>query len=534
MGNEFEGSVTHTNFKPILQSNLISHFFICGTGGNALVPVMVNDSTIQWKSTTPIIPPKSKFIKRKLKEESLIIVDDTSGKFHMAIDPLFNFEFGKDLASTDSFPEKLYKNTRGILVRGDIGKDFSFETSFLENQATFVKYIDDYIKSTDTLFPNAINYQYHVIPGQGRSKAFKLNGYDFGFSSGYASYSPNEHFNFQVGHGKHFVGDGYRSLLLSDNSFNYPYLRITTSFWKLQYTNLYTVFMNLTDGGATTPPNTERLFQKKAASFQFLSWNVHERIQLGFFQGLVWEATDTRNRMCLDLSYFDPFIFGNALQFGLGGAHNVVLGSTLKLKITKSISLYGQYLADEFSRDGSGSLHNKTGIQAGFKYFDVFKIRNLHLQLEYNQVRPYTYAHKNTAQSFSHYNQPLAHPLGANFSEMIVFLNYRIGDFFTEFRYSIATVGKDSTGANYGNSIFNSDNTAVYGFNSNVNKQNQGIKTEINYLDFKIGYLINPCTNMNVVMGITMRDETSDYTQNQTRFIYVGLRTSLANHYYDF
>ncbi|MEW6469147.1 MAG: hypothetical protein AB1458_09495 [Bacteroidota bacterium] len=534
----------HTGFKPYLERDINQAYGgdICGVY-RYNIPMMIvshdfnkgadtSYTNIYTNKYDSAYTPSKSWLHRKIKTENLFIVKDTSDKFILTIDPLFNFEFGKDLE--DSSGEKLYKNTRGILVRGDIGSQFSFESSFLENQATFVQYIDDYIIGTDTLFPNDINYQYRVIPGQGRSKTFKLNGYDYGFASGYVSYSPGEHFNFQLGHGKHFVGDGYRSLLLSDNAFNYPYLRITTSFGRLQYTNLYTVFMNLTDGGVTTPPFTERLFQKKAASFQFLSLNLHKSVQLGFFQGLIWQASDARNEMRLDASYFNPLIFVSAVQYGLDGAHNVVLGSTLKIKIANTLSLYGQYLADDLSKDGRGSLHNKTGFQAGLKYFDLFTIKNLHLQLEYNQVRPYTYAHKKTSQNYSHYNQPLAHPAGTNFREAAAILNYRIGDFFSEIRYVSRQAGRDSAGAHFGGNIFSSDNTAFYGYNSTVNDQNQGLRLNVSYLDLRLGYLVNPVTNLNLVLGASLRTASLAGAENQSAFIYVGFRTSLANYYYDF
>lgn len=489
--------------------------------------------TIKQIDKNDSLRKKTSFIKRKLKKENLIIVSDTTDKFYLTVDPLFNFEFGKDLASTDTFPEKLYKNTRGILIRGDIGKKFSFESSFLENQAVFVKYIDDYIQSTDTAFINTSYYPYHVIPGQGRAKVFKKNGYDFGFASGYISYSPSSHFNFQIGTGKHFVGDGYRSLLLSDNAFNYPFARVTTSFGKFQYTNLYTSFMNLTDGGVKTPPGTERLFQKKAGSFQFLSWNIHKRIQLGFFNGLIWRASDSMNNQCLRLSYASPIIYTSALTEGLNGTNNVLLGATLKIKITNSISVYGQFMMDEFSSI-KNSLHNKTGFQAGAKYFDLFGAKNLHLQLEYNQVRPYSYAQKKPEQSYTHYNQSLTHPLGTNFKEAIVFLNYRIGDFFTQAKINYAIIGKDSIGRNYGNTIFKSDNNAFYGINSTINKMGQGVKTTLQIIDFHIGYLVNPSTNFNILVGISNRSSISEIENSQTNYVYFGIRTSLSNVYYDF
>lgn len=449
---------------------------------------------------------RSLFI-RKLKKESLFIIRDTADKFLLAIDPLFTFEYGKD--QFDSY----YKNTRGVLFRGDIGSGFSFESSFYENQATFVEYIK---KFNDT---------YLVVPGQGRWKKFKENGYDFAMASGYISYSPGKHFNFQVGHGKHFVGDGYRSLLLSDNAFNYPFARITSTFGKVQYTNVYAVLMNLTDGGVNTPPGTERLFQKKAASFQFLNWNIHKQMQLALFQGLIWQASDTMNRQHLNLAYASPVIYTAAISEGLAGSNNVLLGATLKLKITRTLSMYGQYMLDE---TGLGSNeHLKNGIQIGIKYFDVATIKNLHLQLEVNGASPYAYSAKDPAQSYSHYNQALAHPLGSNFNEGIALLNYRIGDFFTQLKINYANTGIDYSNDNYGNNIFLSDTSNIpIGYNWS--------ERQLTIYDFQIGYLINPSTNLNIIAGISNRSSVSPIENSQTNFMYFGIRTSLTNVYYDF
>jgi hypothetical protein len=466
---------------------------------------------------------------RKFKKENLFIVNDSADKFHIAVDPLFNFVF-------DNRGEALYKkipisvNTRGFLVRGSIGEKLAFESSFYENQATYAKYIDNYIASTNNLFPQSANYSYDVIPGQGRAKKFKTNGYDFAMASGYVSYLPVKYINIQVGHGKHFVGDGYRSLLLSDNSFNYPYARITTTFKNIQYTNLYTSFMNLTDGGVKTPSNTERLFQKKVGSFQMLSVNLWKHLQLGLFQGMIWQAADSTNQQHLNFNTFNPLIGVNAFQYGLKNKNNVLLGSTFKLKITESVSLYGQCMLDEI---GSG-IHNKYGYQLGFKYYDLFTIKNLHLQTEYNTVRPYAYASANPQQNYSHYNQSLANPLGANFKEFIGIINYRIKDFFVEGKINYFTKGMDSNSFNNGGNVFKSDNT----FSGNQNLSNvyttQGVKTTVTFQDVHFGYLINPVTNLNVVIGLLNRFETINKTNNNTQFVYLGIRTSMSNFYYDF
>ena len=470
---------------------------------------------------------------RKIKKESLFIIHDTADKFHLAIDPVFNFEGGKDLADTSG--EKLYKNTRGVLVRGSIGEKFAFETSFYETQATYAKYIDSYIASTNKLFPQTANYQYDVIPGQGRAKKFRKNGYDYAMASGYVSYSPCKMVNIQVGHGKHFVGDGYRSLLLSDNSFNYPYARITTTYKNIQYTNLYTSFMNLSDGGVKTPPHVERLFQKKIGSFQFLSANLFHRLQLGLFQGMIWEAADSNNRQHANFNTFDPLIGVNSLVYGLHNTNNVLLGATFKLKITNSISLYGQYMLDDvYSKEGRGDIRKKYGYQAGFKYFDLFTIKNLHIQAEYNSVRPYAYAAENTFQSYTHFNQALAHPLGANFNEAVGFINYRFKDFFIQLKANYIVKGNDSLANNFGGNIFKSDNSFPISQKLENIETTQGLKTTIIYQDIHIGYLVNPSTNFNIVVGITNRIERTEKMQSNSQFVYLGIRTSLSNFYYDF
>src|ERR1700722_12190553 len=168
--------------------------------------------------------------------------------------------------------KKYYQITRGLLIQGDIGSKFSFSSTFWENQASYPYYIRQFINES------------YVVPGNGRPKGFGTNGYDFSMSEAYLSFSPSNHFNFQFGYGKNFVGDGYRSLLLSDNSFAYPYLRVTTTFWHLQYTNLYTIFMDPFADAATTVGNVEGLIQRKAGAFQYLSWNIIPQVEWGLFQ----------------------------------------------------------------------------------------------------------------------------------------------------------------------------------------------------------------------------------------------------------
>jgi hypothetical protein len=509
----------HSGFRPAIE-NSDKHFLSECSFRNSIDVAKQLDSNY-------VLPPRSKWLKRKLKQESFIIVNDTSDKFHLTIDPLFNFQLGRGDDGIKN--QNYYNNTRGFILRSDIGKQFSFESSFYENQSTFPSYIADY---ADT---------FKIVPGQGRWKKFKSNGFDYAMASGYVSYTPSKHINLQLGTGKHFIGDGYRSLLLSDNAFNYPYLRITTTFGKFQYTNMYAVFMNLNKGTSVASLGTEALFQKKAASFQYLSWNIHKRVQFGLFQGLIWEASDSRNRQNLNLNYFNPVIFTNAFVYSLNNTNNILLGSTLKVKILKNNYVYGQYILDGY--DVTGSIFNKQGFQIGLKGFDLFTAKNLNVLVEYNQVLPYTYAHVSPEQSYSHYNQPLAHPLGANFKEFSGILSYRYKDFICRAKLVYALVGKDNdpnaphaffpypSYSTVGNNIFISDASAVNGLNSTNNYQNQGEETTIINIDLSLSYIVNPINNMQITAGFNYID---GHTNVPLTLVYFSFKTSLSNIYYDF
>jgi hypothetical protein len=486
--------------------------------------------------TKPFIPLRDrskKWFLRKLTEESLIVVKDSADKFNLTVDPLLQFEAGTDFA--DRTHEVQYKNTRGFLVRGNIGEQFVFESSFYENQAVYPDYIDKYIIATDNLFPQTSNYDYNVIPGQGRSKKYKQNGYDYSMASGYISWSPGKHLNIQAGHGKHFVGDGYRSLLLSDNAYNYPYARITTSWKNFQYTNLYASFINLTNGGASSPAFVERLFQKKTASFQMLSGTFFRRLQLGIFQGMIWEAADTNNSQHLSFNTFNPVIGVNSGVFGLDHSNNILLGATWKIKVLKSISLYGQFVLDEiYDANDGAETSRKNGYQVGMKYHNVFTLRNLNFQIEYNTVRPYTYAADNAYQSYTHYNQALAHPMGANFTEAVGFVNYIFKGFFIQLKGIYAQKGVDTLNRNFGGNVFRPSGTFPISQKLDNVHTLGGLKTTITYQDIQFGYLVNPVTNLNLYIGFTNRFETTYKGTVGTQLIYFGLRTSLTNSYFDF
>ena len=497
----------------------------------AFRPLRINDirRVVLPDTAAGIHEPQFKFARswagKRIFNEHLLYVDSAS--FQLYLDPLFNFEFGKDQLTKNN----TYTNSRGLQVFGNIGKQFSFYTCVWENQARFVNYVDSFVTKQN------------VVPAQGRVKPFGTGGYDYAWVAGYISYSLSRFFNFQAGNDRQFIGDGYRSLLLSDNAFNFPYLKITTTLWKLRYTNLFTAFQNV--GSASN--SGLGAYQKKYASFHHLSLNLGKRFNLGLFEGIVWQSVDTTGqRRHFDVNYLNPVIFFRPLEFSLGSPDNALIGMNFKWIFLKNNILYGQLLLDEFSlhelKARSGWWGNKYGFQLGIKVFNVFYLKGLSLQSEFNWVRPYTYGHSAATQTYTHFAQPLAHPLGANFRESVNFIRYRYRRFSVEAKLLLAQYGADTLNtqgkmSNVGQNIFLATSEAfnqpssvphIYG-----NNMLQGFKNTIVFTDLSIAWLINRKTNMRVELGISRRMQSNERGSKNTNWVFVGIKTALPNRYYD-
>ena len=448
---------------------------------------------------------------RKLRSEHLITVDKDD--FHLAIDPLFDFSVSKEKGQK----KNLFTNTRGAQIFGAIGKQFTFYTGFYETQATFPEYLKTKIKTTD------------VVPGQGKVKLLEGGGFDYGMAFGGVSYTPSKYFNVQLAHDKNFIGDGYRSLLLSDNSFNYPFLKLTADVWRFKYTVLYAEFIDL-----YSPHDPDLGYRKKYGTFHYLDIKIGKPLYFGFFEAVIWKS-DSLGARNFELSYLNPVIFLRPVEGSLDSPDNMLLGANVRWKISDHTSFYGQLLLDEFKlneiKNGNGWWANKQAFQLGLKTFSFARIRNLNLQAEINFVRPFTYQHRSTLQNYAHYNQALAHPLGANFIEEVILIDYRWKHWYANTKIISAVIGYDTAGMNFGSNIFS--NYFTYQ-NEYGNYILQGLRTNLLYYELKFGYTVNPLYNFCVELGIAVRDIKNDLGGEKTMLITFGIRTNLINKYYDY
>ncbi|AQG81817.1 hypothetical protein [Spirosoma montaniterrae] len=405
------------------------------------------------------------------------------------VNPVLHLGLGMESVSRQTEPvssnrQELFVNTRGLEVRGTIGKKLGFYSFFSDNQAILPAYIQDYgltYSGSSGLGGSA--------PGEGFTKRFGTYGVDYLSARGYITFNALKVINVQFGHDKNFFGNGYRSLFLSDNSPQYLFMKFSTRLGKrFQYTNLFTHLQNtqveLRAGEDLIPP--------KFMAVHHLSVNVSDHINFGVFEAEVF----SRDRV--DLSYLNPVILYRYVESHLGSADNAFIGIDVKANFLSHFLVYSQLMLDEFRLGdlmaGKGSWTNKFAFQVGGKYIDAFNVPNLDLQVEMNLARPYTYAHEasptvNAGQTnYAHYSQPLAHPLGSNFAEGIGIVRYQRKRLSLNGTFGVMMTGTDpAPDFNYGGNILKDYNTRR---SDDGNFIGQGRKTIINYGDVRASYMI--------------------------------------------
>lgn len=430
----------------------------------------------------------------------------------LAINPLLqlnaSFEKGND--------QQLYLNSRGISVRGMIGKKIGFSASVVDNQERGPSYFNQTVKTLK------------AVPGYGFFKSFKKDStaVDYFDARGSITFNAAKFIDFQVGYDKNFIGDGYRSLFLSDFSNANLFVKINTRIWKFNYQNLFMELMpRFTKNGG------DSLLDRKYAAMHHLSMNVTPWLNIGLFEGVIFGRSNH-----FDFQYMNPIIFYRHIEGMVGSPDNAVAGLDAKANLFNKVQVYGQLLLDEFIlknlKNNPSSWTNKFGFQLGAKYVDAFGVPNLNLQFETNRVRPFTYTHNNLVANYSHYNQPLAHPLGANFQEFIGIASYQPAPkWFLLAKAFYYYKGLDTANVNFGGNIF-LNNTTRSGDNGYT--IGGGNKTNVLFGSLDISYELRE--NFFIDLSFQQRNQTFENnspTLNST-MITVGIRLNLEKRKYDY
>jgi hypothetical protein len=279
--------------------------------------------------------------------------------------------------------------------------------------------------------------------------------------------------------------------------------------------------------------NADKLIPKKYAAMHHLDMAVTKWMNIGVFEGIVFGRTNH-----FEFGYLNPVIFYRSIEQQNGSFDNAVIGLDAKANLAHKFQLYGQLLLDEFVlsevKKNRGFWGNKFGYQLGAKYIDAFNIKNLDLQLETNRIRPFTYSHTDSVANYTHYNQPLAHPLGANLQEWIGIARFQPAPkWFLQAKAIYYTQGKDTGSVSFGSNIFLPNiapyRTQLFGYHLG-----DPIKGKTALASMLVSYEWKP--NFFIELNFVARKEsaTTISPSKNTSVIYFGVRWNMHRREFDF
>lgn len=261
------------------------------------------------------------------------------------------------------------------------------------------------------------------------------------------AYTPNHIFNFQAGLDHNFIGEGSRSLFLSDYGKPYPFGLIRANFWRFEYSVLYQ-FMR---------ERKLNNWDNKFVSSHHISINATDWLHFGIFESVIFKPKDTNLIRGFDVEYLNPLVFYRPQEYSIGSSDNVLLGLEISAD-WKEHTFYTQFILDEFYleelRARSGWWANKFGGQVGVKgRFNIGKEKFFY-RTEYNFVRPYTYSHLSDDLNYGNQGSSLAHPYGSNFMEVLGELKWEDQRWSTKLFVNYFLRGNDKDGDSYGGDIY--------------------------------------------------------------------------------
>lgn len=432
--------------------------------------------------------------------------------FTFILNPVFQYYVGKE----SNNGENLFLNTRGVTFRGQLAHKIGFDAYITDNQERDPSYIQQ------------LSLEHHFVPGAGFYKTFKGTGYDYFDARGSITFNATKFIDVQFGYDKNFIGNGYRSLFLSDYSSPYLFLKLNTRIWKFNYENL---FMEL---NSAQNLRADTLFPKKYAVMHHLDLAITKWLNIGVFEAISFGRVNH-----FEFGYLNPVIFYRSIELQNGSPDKAHVGFDAKANVAKRFQFYGQLLIDEFVlselRKNRGFWANKQAWQLGVKYIDAFNIKNFDLQIESNRVRPFVYAHTDSVSNYTHYNQPLAHPLGANFQEWIGVARYQPAARWMLVGKLIYYVqGKDSSiTKTYGGNIFiptlPANRYGDYGYYTA-----SGVKTQTAYASLLVSYEWKP--NLFIELNAIYRKENATIISpsKNSSIVYLVIRWNMWRREFDY
>ena len=500
-----------------------------GDKGLALTSIdKYNLNSFLMNNTEWVSGSKESFMSRKPVLKNFYVtkpnlLEVNTKDFFLAINPVLQLNYGSESGNN----EKMFLNTRGVTIRGMIAKKIGFSSTFTDNQERGPSYFFNKVIGT------------RAVPGFGFYKNFKSDAFDYLDARGYFTFNVTKYIDVQFGHDKNFIGNGYRSLFLSDFGNSYLFLKLNTKIWKLNYQNIFMeVIPQFIKNSGDVP------IDRKYQAMHHLSMNVTNWLNLGLFEAITFGRKNH-----FEFQYLNPIIFLRHIESSVGSPDKAKFGFDFKANVAHQFQFYGQFLLDEFVlsklRHDPTNYVNKYGYQLGAKYIDAFGIPNLDIQLEANRVRPFVYSHYDSVSNYTHYNQPMAHPLGASFQEFIGIIKYQPAPkWYINAKAIYYYQGLDSAGYNFGGNpfeLYNQNKPLIpdAGNPGNFVQRQNG---------FKVGGGIKAtCLNASMLVSYEFREnlyfdlslqhrtyKTAITSQQSSTLVTAGIRLNIFRREYDY
>jgi hypothetical protein len=479
---------------------------------NDFVYFIENSAQVSDKFHTSIRPFNIGEIQFDSSRTSGLNLESYSNKKGLGFYPIIESSFS--VASKKEIGTSL---SAGIGLCAHLGQNWTLQLNMVDNLSRFPEYIG---KKIDTIM---------IVPHYGRYLKRYGRFYHYPDITGVINFTFWNSITLSAGVDKNFIGDGYRSLLLSDNSASYPMAKLVVHAWKLKYIALWARIDDILSY------SNDNRFHEKYVVLHYLSLNATDRINLGFFESIVWAGNDSSGHRGFEPSYLNPVIFYRPVEFSQNSPDNANMGGSFKIRFWKRTFFYGQLFIDDFIvsqfKANNGWWGNKYSIQTGVKSFNFANINGLFVLAEYNFARPYTYSHNSSLNNYGYLYQPLAHPLGANFDEIVFISKYQYGKWLISVKMCNAFYGADSAKTSYGSDIYK-----PYSFrNSDYNINTlQGLKTQSLLSEIRLSYFLKTKWNISLNAGYRLLYRNNTLVKNSDNFVFIGISTLFNNNESDY
>ena len=323
-------------------------------------------------------------------------------------------------------------------------------------------------------------------------------------------YTPIKQLTISTGNNQHFIGDGHRSLLLSDHSYSAPYIMAD---WKInskfRFTYMRSKLMNLARRPFTS--SAESYYEAKGYSVNYFTYQPNTKINLSLFEGAIWNRGDSISSHSSHPMFYNPVPVLSTVTLKDKNELNSILGINVGVQVANNHRAYGQFAMN-------GSSFKEIGFQLGYRGYDFFGLQDFMIQAEYNYVPNGLYESNNSRLNYSHYNMPLAHSRGNGFQEFLIRSNYEFKRFYADLSLSYYSF-KDY------------DELSLLPVKKGPQWYEEETFTVLNTA-FEIGYRVNRKYNFTVFVATLIRGTTQVDSRNTSLFNF-GIRTELTNHYSD-